>query len=62
MVPDVNIATVQVGEDPWLGGVQLDALDPIGPLYELAFDVKAERHAARAFCEDSGLRRVTKKL
>ena len=37
-----------------------DALDPIGPLYELAFDIKAERHAARAFCEDSGLRRVTK--
>ena len=47
MVPYIHVATIQVGKDPRLGGVQLDSFHPVGSLDELALDIKTKWHRVK---------------
>mmetsp|Transcript_46336 Transcript_46336/g.148398 ORF Transcript_46336/g.148398 Transcript_46336/m.148398 type:complete len:371 (-) Transcript_46336:1547-2659(-) len=44
VVPDVDVSVVKVGENPWLGRMDIHALDAIRPLGKNPLDIQAERH------------------
>lgn len=43
MVPHADAAIVQAGQHPRLGGMEVDALDPVRPGRELPLDVQPQR-------------------
>ena len=39
----MDVAVVEAGEHPWLGGVKVNGLDPVGPSRQLPLDVESQR-------------------